>query len=86
MNRFTSTTITSGGSGSWVCPAGVTEIYITPVSSGITVYTTKVAVVPNTTYVVTFNLSGAPVVNTTCSFGSIYFWWNVGEIYLTWVE
>ena len=73
--------------GTWICPAGVSEIIITPTnSSGTPVGVPRtVQVVPNTTYNIVVN-STSYVINNANTFGSLYNWTGSGYIKLSWVE
>lgn len=73
--------------GAWICPAGITEIVVTPCSSlGVSEGASRtIRVIPNTTYNITIN-SGSYVINNANTFGSLYSWTGSSYIELTWVE
>lgn len=83
QSRLTSTLLSSG---SWVCPAGVTEVMVTPLLAGDFTQPTKtISTIPNTTYILTI-VSGSYQTNNPNSLGSIFKWTLGDELVLSWVE
>ena len=84
MSRLCQTTIT--GSGSFICPAGVTQILITAGGDNTAISDTKVIfVVPNTTYTITVN-STVFALNNSNTFGTLYTWTASNILNIRWVE
>lgn len=68
----------------WTCPAGVTEITISP-TGGYPSTPRNVTVVPGTTYLVTI-INGVFNLNNPNTFGSLFSWTNAPDIKITWLE
>jgi len=91
MDRITQNSFifTSIGSGSWTCPAGVTQVILTIgpafVATNTQSFTVLLTVVPNTTYTITINGTSNLTNATQNSFGS-FVWSGGSSLYLRWVE